>query len=219
MIDPAGRRSHRAPFTEGPRPWLVLARNSIPVIGVFGFGWPAAVAVFEIWFDGASALGAMFFLALAVFADRDPSFPTARFRSLGLVVGGLAAFALLGIPYWFTLGALFAVFEPGSWSSAIREPLFLWALVIVLVGNLVEEWLRAYDRMSDAAIRREFNWEFHMHLARVMVTLMAAFLGSRFMIVGVALALSYVEIYPLRSLRVLGVDGSLEPEDEFRSLD
>ena len=111
-------------------------------IGVFGFGWSAAVAVFEIWFDGVSALGAMMFLTLAIFAERDPTFPSVRFRSLGLVVGGLAAFAILGIPYWFTLGALFAVFEPGSLSSAFREPLFLRALVIVLIGNLVEEWLR-----------------------------------------------------------------------------
>ena len=38
-------------------------------------------------------------------------------------------------------------------------------------------------------------------------------------IVGVALALSYVEIYPLRALRVLGVEGSLDPEDHSRSLD
>jgi len=30
----------------------VLARNLIPVVGIYGFGWSAALAVFNYWFDG-----------------------------------------------------------------------------------------------------------------------------------------------------------------------
>jgi hypothetical protein len=29
------------------------------VIGVYGLGWPAGTIVFQLWFDGATALGAM----------------------------------------------------------------------------------------------------------------------------------------------------------------
>lgn len=36
-LQPASR-NHLTPFTEGPRAWLVLARNAIPVIGIYGLG-------------------------------------------------------------------------------------------------------------------------------------------------------------------------------------
>src|SRR5438552_2437600 len=39
--------------------WLVLARNLIPVVGIYGFGWSAALAVFNYWFDGLTALAAI----------------------------------------------------------------------------------------------------------------------------------------------------------------
>jgi hypothetical protein len=34
----------------------VIARNLIPVVGIYGFGWFAAVAVFNYWFDRSTAL-------------------------------------------------------------------------------------------------------------------------------------------------------------------
>src|SRR5438876_8471137 len=39
--------------------WAVLARNLIPVVGIYGFGWSAALAVFNYWFDGLTALAAI----------------------------------------------------------------------------------------------------------------------------------------------------------------
>jgi hypothetical protein len=39
------------------------------------------------------------------------------------------------------------------------------------------------------------------------------------MVIGLALALSYVEIYPMRTLRFLGGDRTLEAGNESRSLD
>src|SRR5437773_8750625 len=39
--------------------WLVLARNLIPVVGIYVFGWSAALAVFNYWFDGLAALAAV----------------------------------------------------------------------------------------------------------------------------------------------------------------
>src|SRR3979411_1548916 len=35
------------------------ARNLIPVVGIYGFGWSAALAVFNYWFDGLTALAAI----------------------------------------------------------------------------------------------------------------------------------------------------------------
>jgi len=37
-------RSHLAPFLEGPGPYLVVARNAIPVAGVWVLGWSEQLA-------------------------------------------------------------------------------------------------------------------------------------------------------------------------------
>ena len=105
-------RSHMTPFLESPRPWLVLARNMIPVLGIYLLGWSSDVIVFEIWFDGAASLGVMLAFQLKAFDLHDPDHfgaPTnvhPWLRNLWLVLPWAAAFLILGIPYWFTLLAL-----------------------------------------------------------------------------------------------------------------
>jgi hypothetical protein len=37
----------------------LCSRNLIPVLGIYGFGWSAALAVFNYWFGGLSALAAI----------------------------------------------------------------------------------------------------------------------------------------------------------------
>ena len=58
-----------------------------------------------------------------------------------------------------------------------------------------------------------------MHLVRVVAMLACAILTPRDIIVGLALALSYVEIYPMRALRFLGGDRALDAANETRSPD
>jgi len=41
---------HLREFASNPDAWLVLARNLIPVVGIYGFGWSAGLAVFNYWF-------------------------------------------------------------------------------------------------------------------------------------------------------------------------
>ena len=50
---------HLREFASNPDAWLVLARNLIPVVGIYGFGWSAGLAVFNYWFDGLAALAAI----------------------------------------------------------------------------------------------------------------------------------------------------------------
>ena len=49
----------------------VLARNLIPVIGIYGFGWSAALAVFNYWFDGLTAVAAIVAAPIPARAARD----------------------------------------------------------------------------------------------------------------------------------------------------
>src|SRR5437764_13391731 len=73
MAKPREKTSSTAPRPVAPPPlsqhlrelasrrdaWLVLARNLVPVVGIYGFGWSAALAVFNYWFDGLTALAAI----------------------------------------------------------------------------------------------------------------------------------------------------------------
>ena len=58
-IAPPPLSKHLRELTSRPDAWAVLARNLIPVVGIYGFGWSAALAVFNYWFDGLSALAAI----------------------------------------------------------------------------------------------------------------------------------------------------------------
>jgi hypothetical protein len=227
--DPPPLRSHLAPFRAGSRAWLVLLRNSIPVIGVHALDWSPAVAVFEIWFDGVTALAAMIALQLRAFARTDPvaKIPEGippeigpRVRRFVLVMVWLLLLGLLAIPYWFALFFFNAgLFRPGFWAALPGDPWLILALLYVLASNVAEEFRRGYERMSAAQTKLEFNWDFSMHLARIGVIMLAGFFFGPYVIIPLALALGYVEIYPMRSLRLFGGDATLEPGNERRSRD
>lgn len=226
---PPPPRSHLAPFREGPRAWLVMARNAIPVVGVFALDWAPAVAVFEIWFDGVTALAAMIALHLRAFALTEPvaKIPAGIPPEIGrrvqwgvLLAVWLLLLGLLAIPYWFALVMFnIGLFRPGFWAALPGDPWLMLALLYVLASNVAEEFRRGYENMGAAQARLEFNWDFSMHLARIGVILLVGFFFGGFMIIPLMLALSYVEIYPMRSLRLMGGDATLEAGNERRSRD
>src|SRR6059058_5387009 len=59
QIRPPPLSRHLREFASRPGAWLVLARNMIPVVGIYAFRWSAAVSVFNYWFDGLTALAAI----------------------------------------------------------------------------------------------------------------------------------------------------------------
>ena len=59
QIRPPPLSQHLRELASRPHAWAVLARNLIPVVGIYGFGWSAALAVFNYWFDGLTALAAI----------------------------------------------------------------------------------------------------------------------------------------------------------------
>jgi hypothetical protein len=215
-IDGMAKRNHLAPFREGPEPYLVLARNAVPAAGVLFLGWPVATGMFMIWFDGVAALAALFALQVHAMRRADPTF-----AEIPAPVAWLVMMLILGIPYWFMLGALAGVLLPGSfWTAELREPVLLAALGAVLLGNLVEEGRYGYAGKSPQELRREFDWQFHMHLARVATLLLLMFFfRMKYFVVAAALALAYVEIYPMRALRFFGAADTLDRANLDRSKD
>jgi len=59
QIRPRPLSQHLGEFASRPDAWVVLARNMIPVVGIYAFAWSAAVSVFNYWFDGLTALAAI----------------------------------------------------------------------------------------------------------------------------------------------------------------
>src|SRR5215471_14307352 len=59
QIRPPPISQHLREFASRPDAWVVLARNLIPVVGIYGFGWSATLAVFNYWFDGLTAVAAI----------------------------------------------------------------------------------------------------------------------------------------------------------------
>ncbi|HET6886843.1 MAG TPA: DUF6498-containing protein [Candidatus Udaeobacter sp.] len=59
QIAPPPLSQHLRELASRPGAWALLARNLIPVVGIYGFGWSAALAVFNYWFDGLSAVAAI----------------------------------------------------------------------------------------------------------------------------------------------------------------
>src|SRR6516164_8720371 len=59
QIRPPPLSQHLHEFASRPDGWVVLARNMIPVVGIYAFGWSVAVSVFNYWYDGLIALAAI----------------------------------------------------------------------------------------------------------------------------------------------------------------
>src|SRR5437879_8320973 len=100
------RAQHLRELTSRPGAWAVLARNLIPVVGIYGFGWSAALCVFNYWFDGLTALAAIV-AALIPRALRETQSKTGRVTWAGTVVRGVVTWIFLlgivGLPYWIVL--------------------------------------------------------------------------------------------------------------------
>ena len=211
----ATTRNHLAPFKEGMRPWLVLACNAIPVFGVYWLGWSAPVALLILWFDNISELGAMFAFQIRGFMRNDPD----DFSGHPVLAWFFMMF-LLGIPYWFLTAMFYLRVVDEDFITELHDPVVMLALLIVLVSNIIEEGMSGYGQMNGKEIRLEHNWKYSMHLVRVCAILTVCFLFTvKFMIASLALVLSYIEIYPMKSLVFFGADTTLDKENRDRSMD
>src|SRR5213082_2674954 len=107
QIRPPRLSQHLREFASRPDAWAVLARNMIPVVGIYGFGWPAALAVFNYWFDGLTALAAIVAALIPrALRETQPKSVGAMSAAANLVRGAATWVFLVGIvglPYWTVL--------------------------------------------------------------------------------------------------------------------
>src|SRR6266513_5853834 len=105
-IAPPPLSQHLRELASRPHAWAVIARNLIPVVGIYGFGWSAALAVFNYWFDGLTALAAIV-AALIPRALRETQPKSVGATWAANLVRGVATWIFLvgivGLPYLIVL--------------------------------------------------------------------------------------------------------------------
>lgn len=201
-------RWHWDYLTAHPEGFLVLARNLLPLAGVLALHWLPALAVFNIWFDGLAGMTAIVIAILPrlnrELATEEPKQGNAR-RVLGLVVAVPFLIGILGIPYWVAM----IPFGP-HWhlvgEELARNRGLLLTMASILGARLVAAFRRGYDAMPERELRQALRWDAYLLALRAIAMFaIGGFLGglmgiTYFVLPALALALSYLEIWPRNAL-------------------
>jgi uncharacterized iron-regulated membrane protein len=183
--------------------WLVLVRNFIPVVGIWFFGWSAALSVFNYWFDGLTALMAIVAgLVPRAMRESQPKTvdPVTRF-ALGVFTWAFLV-AIVGIPYWIVLIPLHDLLLGPELRQRILETPVLWALFALVAGShFVKAFRLGYDAMPEQELKQRVRWDVYLLVLRAIAMFMMAAHGLAFVLVPLmAVVLSYFEIWPERVL-------------------
>ncbi len=191
--------------------WLVLARNLIPVVGIYGFGWSAALAVFNYWFDGLTALAAIVAAA---------AWPMNLVRG---VVTWIFLVGIVGLPYWIVQIPLHDLLLGGELRRQLAHSPALWLTFGSLAaGHFWKAFHLGYDALPDNELKQRVRWDVYLLVLRALAMFMMAAHGLAFILVPLmALLLSYFEIWPERALGAVFGDPSrlyeYDPDDPASS--
>jgi hypothetical protein len=189
-------------FASRARNWIVLARNLVPVVGVYVLGWSKAVTVLSYWFDGVCLVG-LLVMALCV-RMLETKFSAVSWGKLPVlllatVLIGLVYFAFAAIPYWIAYGALnpllnmdLAVAE--VWHNRSLEFSFL----TMLMANAVACFQHGgYLTLSAEQLQARWEPEIHLLIARALAMAMLVYWNLGMLLVpAIALLLTGLEVWP-----------------------
>jgi Family of unknown function (DUF6498) len=212
-IAPPPLLQHLRELASRPDAWQVIARNLIPVVGIYGFGWSAALAVFNYWFDGLTAIAAIV-AALIPRALRETQKKSDGATWFGNVVRGVFIWILLvgviGLPYWIVLIPLHDLLLGDELRRELAHSPALWfAFGSLAAGHFWKAFQVGYDAMPDKELKQRVRWDVYLLILRAMAMFIMAAQGLAFILVPLmALLLSYFEIWPERALGAVFGDPS-----------
>ena len=222
QIAPPPLSQHLREFASRPGAWAVLARNLIPVVGIYGFGWSAALAVFNYWFDGLTALAAIVAALIPrALRETQPKSVGATWP-MNVVRGAVTWIFLVGIvglPYWIVLIPLHDLLLGEQLRHELAHSPALWLTFGSLAaGHFWKAFQSGYDTMPDNQLKQRVRWDVYLLVLRAIAMFMMAAHGLAFILVPLmALLLSYLEIWPERALGAVFGDPSrlyeYDPDD------
>src|SRR5436853_426395 len=129
QIKPPPLSQHFRELASRPQAWTVIARNLIPVVGIYAFGWSAGLTVFNYWFDGLTALAAIT-AALVPRALRETESKAEYANRVKTFLRGILTWIFLigivGLPYWIVLAPLHTLMLGDDLRHRIAESPGLW---------------------------------------------------------------------------------------------
>jgi Family of unknown function (DUF6498) len=221
-IAPPPLSQHLREFGARPHAWGVLARNLIPVVGIYGFGWSAALAVFNYWFDGLTALIAIVtaLIPRALRETRPKSVSAFAVKNLvGAVLTWIFLVGIVGLPYWIVLIPLHDLLLGNELRRQLAESPALWLTFGSLAaGHFWKAFQSGYDAMPDKELKQRVRWDVYLLILRALAMFIMAAHGLYFILVPLmAMLLSYFEIWPERALGAVFGDPSrlyeYDPDD------
>jgi hypothetical protein len=170
QIRPPPLSQHLREFASRPDARVVLARNMIPVVGIYGFGWSAALAVFNYWFDGLTALAAIV-AALIPRALRETQPKTGRVNWAGTAMRGVVTWIFLvgivGLPYWIVLIPLHDLLLGNELRRQLAHSPALWFTFGSLAASHFWKAFRmGYDTMPDKELKQRARWDIYLLILR-----------------------------------------------------
>src|SRR5437762_5042836 len=205
QIAPPPFSQHLREMASRPHAWGVLARNLIPVVGIYCFGWSAALAVFNYWFDGLTALVAIV-TALIPRALRETRPKSVGAMSVKNLIGGVITWiflvGIIGLPYWIVLIPLHDLLLGNELRRELAQSPALWLTFGSLAASHFWKAFRmGYDTMPDKELKQRARWDLYLLILRAVAMFIMAAHGLYFILVPLmALLLSYLEIWPERAL-------------------
>jgi hypothetical protein len=227
QIAPPPLSQHLRELASRPDAWVVLARNLIPVVGIYGFGWSAALAVFNYWFDGLTALAAIVAAVIPrVLRETQPKSVGAMSWVMNLVRGVVTWIFLVGIialPYWIVLIPLHDLLLGNELRRELAHSPALWfTFGSLAAGHFWKAFHLGYDTLPENALKQRVRWDVYLLVLRAGAMFFMAAHGLAFILVPLmALLLSYLEIWPERALGAVFGDPSrlyeYDPDDAASS--
>ena len=211
QIRPPPLSQHLREFISRPDAWSVLARNLIPVVGIYWFNWSAALAVFNYWFDGLTAVAA---IVAAVIPRCIRETQTKKATMAGNIARGIVAWIFLvgivALPYWIVLIPLHDLLLSNELRRELAHSPALWFVFgYIAVGHFWKAFRMGYDTMPENQLKQRVRWDLYLLILRAAAMFMMAAHGLAFILVPLmALLLTYLEIWPGRALGAVFGDPS-----------
>jgi hypothetical protein len=211
QIAPPPLSQHLRELVSRPAAWAVIARNLIPVVGIYAFGWSAALSVFNYWFDGLTAVSAIVAALIPRALRESQSKPAGIVRNLvGGVITWVVLVGVVGLPYWIVLIPLHDLLLSDELRRQLAQSPALWFTFGSLAASHFWKAFRVgYDTMPDKELRQRARWDIYLLILRAIAMFIMAAHGLAFVMVPMmALLLSYLELWPERALGAVFGDPS-----------
>jgi hypothetical protein len=224
QIRPPPLSQHLREFASNSHAWATLARNLIPVVGIYVFGWSAALSVFSYWFDGLTALAAIVAAVVLRVLREMPRNVGWQGSGIGATAGkiltGVVTWIFLvvvvGLPYWMVLIPLHKMLLGDELRRTLAHSPALWITFGSLAaGHFWKAFHSGYDAMPEDQLKQRARWDVYLLVLRAGAMFVMA--GYRLYLVLVplmALLLTYMEVWPERVLGAVWGDPKRLGEDD-----